>query len=78
MPMPEMKTVDSTRVWQIGYDAENKSLYMRFTPSKRWPAGRVAVYHNVPPETAEAVVSAPSIGQAIGTMINGIFQFSYL
>lgn len=78
MPMPQMKSVSSTRVWQIGYDAENKALYMRFTPSKRWPAGRVAVYHGVPPETATAIIEAPSIGQEMDTSLKGIFPFSYL
>ena len=78
MPMPAMKTVNSTRVWQIGYDAEAKTLYMRFTPSKRWPGGRVAVYQGVPPETAAAIVSAPSIGQEMDTSLKGIFPFSYL
>lgn len=78
MPMPEMKTVQSSRVFQMGYDEQQKALYVRFTPSKRWPAGRVAIYHGVPPETADAVVNAPSIGQAMDISIKGIFQFSYL
>lgn len=78
MPIPAMKTVQSTRVFQLGYDEKARTLYVRFTPSKRWPAGRVAVYQGVPPETAADIVSAPSIGQALDVSIKGIFPFSYL
>ena len=78
MPMPEMKTVQSSRVFQIGYDDKAQALYVRFTPSKRWPAGRVAVYQGVPPATAADIVNAPSIGQAMDVSVKGIFQFSYL
>lgn len=78
MPMPQMKTVQSTKVFQMGYDAESRALYVRYTPSKKYPGGRVAVYQGVPPQTADDVLSAPSIGQALGMSIEGIFPHSYL
>jgi hypothetical protein len=78
MPMPEMKTVQSTKVFQLGYDEAAKALYVRFTPSKKHPAGRVAVYHGVPPETADAFANAPSIGQAFDISIKDVFSFTYL
>jgi hypothetical protein len=62
--MPEMTTVQSTKVFQLGYDKQAKALYVRFTPSKRWPAGRVGVVQGVSPDEADDLASAPSIGQA--------------
>lgn len=78
MPMPEMKTVQSSMIWQVGYDEQSKALYVRFTPSKKYPAGRVGVAQGVPPETAEDLLSAPSIGQAWNISIRDIFPLTYL
>lgn len=78
MPMPAMTTVQSSKVFQMGYDAETKALYVRYTPSKKYPAGRMAVFQGVPPQTADEVINAPSIGQAMGISIEGIFPHTYL
>ena len=64
MPMPQMQTVQSSMIWQLGYDAEGKALYVRFTPSKKHPAGRLAVMPGVMPQDADDLINAPSIGQA--------------
>lgn len=78
MPMPQMTTVQSTKVFQMGYDEKEQQLYVRYTPSKKYPGGRVAVYQGVPATTAADVMNAPSIGQAMGLSIEGVFPHSYL
>lgn len=78
MPMPAMKTVQSSKVFQLGYDADQSTLYVRFSPTKHHPAGRVAVYSGVPQQVADQVEGAPSIGTALGQFVEGIYPFSYL
>lgn len=78
MPMPPMKTVSSTKVFQLGYDDKDKALYVRFTPTKHHPAGRIAVYSGVPPQDAERVASAASVGGALKDFIEDVYPFTYL
>jgi KTSC domain len=78
MPMPKLQTVSSTKVFQIGYDAEDKTLYVRFTPTKHHPAGRIAAYSGVSQQDAERVASADSIGGALKDFIEGAYSFTYL
>jgi hypothetical protein len=78
MPMPQMKTVQSTKVFQMGYDEKEQTLYVRYTPSKKYPGGRVAVYQGVPPLTAEEIASAPSVGQALASSVEGIYPHTYV
>ena len=72
----DMKTVLSSHVWKIGYDAETKDLAVQYVPDRKYPAGRVVTYHDVPPDTAEDVIHAPSVGQALIQSIKGSFSFS--
>jgi hypothetical protein len=70
--MPEMKQVQSSHVWEIGYDGY--ALTVRYWPSVNHPAGRVVSYQGVDEKTAEAVMTAPSIGSALHSMIKGKYE----
>lgn len=72
----DMKTVLSSHVWQIGYDADAQELHVKYVPDRKHPGGRLVTYHGVPPDTAQDVIDAPSIGQALITSIKGAFSFS--
>lgn len=74
--MPEMKTVLSSHVWKIGYDADAGELVVIFVPDRKNPGGRRVTYHGVPPDTAQDVMDAPSVGQALIQSIKGSFSFS--
>ena len=75
MPV-EMKTVQSSAVWQIGYDADTNDLHVRFIPAVKHPAGRLVIYHGVPPDVAQDVIDAPSVGIALNQSIKGTYSFS--
>ena len=68
----EMKSVYSSHVDEIGYDAEAKELVVKFTN------GRTAIYEEVPPEKASEIMAAPSIGEALSANIRGKFPFRYV
>jgi hypothetical protein len=72
-----MQKVISSHVLEIGYDAETSELFVRFAPSRRNPAGAVAVYSGVDADTAESVMSAPSIGTALRDQIRDSYAFTY-
>src|SRR5215469_2749411 len=63
MPV-QMRKVISSHVLEIGYDAENSQLIVRFAPTMKNPAGALVAHHGVDPDTAESVMSAPSMGQS--------------
>jgi len=72
-----MRIVQSSKVFQLGYDDKEQALYVRFVPSKSHPAGRVAVYRGVPPDVAEQVEGAPSVGTALRDLVEGSYAFGY-
>jgi hypothetical protein len=78
MPMPPMKNVDSSKVFQLGYDEKEQALYVRFVPNRSHPAGRVAIYSGVPQQTADQITNAPSIGGALKDFVEGIYPFTYI
>ena len=73
--MPEMTQVNSSHVWEIGYDADTATLHVRFAPSVKHPAGRLVVYGDeespIDPETASQVMTALSVGGALNDLIKG-------
>ena len=69
-----MQHVDSSHVWEIGY--ENGDLHVRYWPSPKHPDGRLVRYIGVDPKTAESVISAPSVGSALHTFVKGRFEFA--
>jgi hypothetical protein len=70
--MPQMKSIYSSHIDEIGYDAETRRLFVRFK------TGRVGVYAGVSAVTAAEVMSAPSIGQALHSSVRGEHEFTYL
>ena len=68
--MVEMKSVDSSNVDSVGYDAETKTLHVKFK------SGGVYHYHGVEPEAHSALMNAESIGWHLGTHIKGKHKFS--
>ncbi len=72
--MPEMTKVESRHVWEMGYDPETKELHVRFIPSVQNPEGRLVIYHEVGQETAIQLLSAPSPGTALNSLVKGRFE----
>lgn len=70
--MPEIRRVESSHVWEIGHEGD--TLHVRFWPSVKHPAGRLVRYLGVDAKTAEAVMSAPSIGGALHNMIKRKYE----
>jgi len=77
MPV-QMRKVISSHVLEIGYDAETQDLIVRYAPTMKNPAGALVAHHGVDPDTAESVMSAPSIGQALHNNIRGQYEITYL
>ena len=63
----KMSPVESSSVSAIGYDKATQELHVDFHGSGRY------VYHNVPPEKYQAVMSGESIGKALHQHIKGQF-----
>jgi len=64
-----MKTYDSEAVWQAGYDASARVLYVRFSE------GDLYAYNEVPPEIFQAFEAAPSKGRAFNETVYGIYPY---
>lgn len=67
-----LKTVYSSHISAVGYDASAKRLDVEYQTGKR------AAYMNVPPEIAQRVMDAPSVGTALHQLIKGRFDFGYI
>ena len=70
MTLPEMKLIESTNIWQIGYDAEKQKLYIRFNK------GGLYSYEEFPPETWEEFQTTDSKGRFFYKAIKGRFNFT--
>ena len=66
-----MREVYSSVVHSIGY--EDGNLHVRWART-----GRVSVYKDVPPELADQVMNAPSIGSALRDVIQNTFEHQYI
>ena len=67
-----MQTVDSEAVWQIGYEAAERVLYIRFS------SGDLYGYEDVPPELYADFIDAPSQGRFFMAEIDGNYRFEKL
>ncbi len=70
--LPPMKTVFSSMVNAVGYNADAQELFVKFKNNK------VAVYQSVPADVAALVVDAPSVGNALNSFIKGKYGFGYI
>ena len=66
------KTVRSSHVDTVGYDAEQGELHVTYN------SGKTAVYKDVDEKTANSVMNAPSVGQALHRQVRGRFEHEYL
>lgn len=71
MADPTMTPVQSSNVAAMGYDPETRELHVQ------WHSGKVSVYGGVAPGTAEAAMSAPSIGGYVSRVIRGQHEHRY-
>ena len=62
------KAVESSQISEVGYDADSKTLGIRFKPGKRSPASEYH-YENVPAEVHNHLVNAESVGRHFGEHI---------
>lgn len=75
--MPEMNFVYSSHIVSLGYDAATAEFHVSFGPTVKYPGGRTAVYHGVPPDIADSIMRAPSAGQAVRDNLRDAYPFSY-
>lgn len=61
--------VDSSTISTIGYDPEDKTLYVAFHGGGRY------TYHDVPQETYEALMDSESKGQFLHKNVKNIHRF---
>ena len=66
-----MRSVYSSHVNQIGYDAETGELHVM------WDTGKTSVYSGVPPEVADEVSNSWSVGKALTASIKGKYAHRY-
>jgi len=59
----EMRSVFSSNVSEIGYDADTAELFVT------WRSGKTSAYSGVPDDVARQVVNAASVGSAVNDMI---------
>lgn len=74
--MPEMRSVYSSNVNRIGYDAATQELHVEWR-AKKGQAPKVSVYDGVPAHVARQVMNAPSIGEALAGAVKGSFGHRY-
>ena len=67
--MVEMKSVDSSNINGVGYDERLKKLYIAFSSG-------TYMYHDVPKEVYEDLMSAPSKGKFVHKSIRGTYDYS--
>ena len=66
------KNVFSKTVAEVGYDEENKDLYVTWLKG-----GKRSVYANVPEELAHQLANAPSVGSMVRTEIIPYYSHRY-
>jgi len=68
---PTMQKKFSSHVNAVGYDHSAQELHVEFKN------GKVAVYKNVPPDVANHVTSAASVGSALHQHVKGQYEHTY-
>jgi hypothetical protein len=72
MQLPEMITVQSSNVAQIGYDETNQYVYVRFLNNSLY------VYKGVPRQEFEALKNATSIGSYLHRNFKNVYPYERL
>ena len=71
MSEPTMRSVMSSSVARIGYDAESGELWVV------WQNGRTSVYEGVPPDVADTCCNAWSIGKTLNDLVKNQYSHQY-
>lgn len=69
---PEMHSVSSSNVAELGYDENSQQLYVRFV------SGSLYRYSNVPVYEYEALDNAPSIGSYLNRNFKNVYPYERL
>ena len=70
----EMREVYSSAVQEIGYEDGRLVVVWR---ARRTRPAKTSTYTGVPPELAQRVMNAPSIGQALRESVQGVYEHGY-
>ncbi len=65
MPYPQMHQVDSSNVQAVGYDADNREIYVEFI------GGDTYVYSEADQATFDGLLHASSVGSYLNRVIKG-------
>lgn len=68
--MPEMTYVDSSNIEAIGYEDNTQELHVQFL------SGGYYIYHDVPRQIFDDLMSAPSKGSFLNREVKGVYQFT--
>jgi len=69
---PVMRGVFSSHVRRIGHDAQTGELHVQ------WDSGKTSVYSGVPPDVADRVQNAWSVGKALREEVKNAYPHRYL
>lgn len=69
MNLPEMTTVSSSNIHEIGYDEQNQQVYVRFLN------GSLYVYKGVPLYEFENLRDAPSLGSYLHRNYKNVYPY---
>ena len=69
MNSPQMRSVQSSNISQIGYQRESKDLYVNFRSSGLY------IYKNVPEHIYKLFMEAPSHGEFLNQCIKNEYSF---
>ena len=61
--MPQMKSIYSSHIDSIGYDADGGELHVK------WDDGNTTIYSGVPSSVASDVMNSASIGEALHSQV---------
>lgn len=67
--MPEMIPVSSSNVAEVGYDADNQILYVKFLNQSTY------IYKGVPEYEFENLKNAPSIGSYLHRNFKNVYPY---
>jgi hypothetical protein len=69
MSYPQMQPVSSSNVAELGYDAENQIVYIRYLN------GNLYMYKGVPQNEYDGLINSPSVGSYLHRNLKGIFPY---
>jgi hypothetical protein len=69
MSYPNMITVSSSNISEIGYDSVNQMVYVRFLN------GSLYIYKNVPEHDYQGLLNAPSIGSYLHRNYKNVYPY---